>query len=116
MLVIIFQPYLDRIEDGRDKISKIAIERGTARAAVDGYYKSENIRDIKELLYAVGYEDEDIQLELTTSPKPRGEYVTGVIKVPNEYQHILFTSLLEGNKQEEMYHVNLASRMSENVN
>jgi len=116
ILVIIFQPYLDRIEDGREKVSKIAIERGTARAALDGYYTSGNIRDIKKMLYAVGYEDQDIQLELTTSPKPRGEYVKGVVKVPNEYQNILFTSLLEGEETEKMYHVNMASRMSENVN
>lgn len=114
-LMLLFQPSLDRVEEAREKVIQVAIQRGVERAAIDGYFTDENLEEMKGLLTAVGYKEEDIQFKGTLVPAQRGEYVEGALKVPNQYQFLLFENLVTG-EIEEKYHYHSASRMSEYLN
>ncbi|MFD2216559.1 hypothetical protein [Metabacillus endolithicus] len=117
-LVVLFQPSLDRLEESREKVIQVALQRGIDKASLEGYFTEDIIDEMKDIVKKVGYEEDDIELELTTTPVLRGNYIHGKIKVPNEYQHLLIKNLLERDtsNEEEMYHVHIASRMSEFVN
>ncbi|WP_430510681.1 hypothetical protein [Gottfriedia solisilvae] len=116
-IILIFQPYLNQIEDARDTITQVAIQRGVEKAAVDGEFTPENINEMTTLLKAVGYKETDIEYELTQGVKLRGEYISGKITVPDQYSFILISKILEQNKtQDDMYHVKAATRMSEFLN
>ncbi|WP_282155745.1 hypothetical protein [Cytobacillus gottheilii] len=114
-LILLFQPGLDRVEEAKEKVVQVAIQRGVERAAVDGHFTTDNILDIKEILTSVGYKEEDIELTISTEIIPRGEYITGTIKVPNQFQFLLFENIFS-QETTEKYHVHTASRMSEYVN
>lgn len=114
-LLILFQPALDRVEESREKVVQVAIQRGVEKAAIDGYFTDENIEEIKYILSSVGYEDADIEFKGTLVPTLRGDYIEGSIKVPNHYQFLLFENLISGEATEK-YHYHSASRMSEFIN
>ncbi|KAB2329450.1 MULTISPECIES: hypothetical protein [Bacillaceae] len=114
-LILLFQPSLDRVEETREKVVQGAIQRGVERAAVEGYFTNENIMDMVAILSLVGYNEEDIEFDVTLTPTPRGEYIEGAIKVPNHYQFLLFENIISGDITEK-YHYHFASRMSEYVN
>lgn len=113
-LVLLFQPALDRLEEAREKTVQVALQRGTEKAAVEGFYTSQNIEEMYALLKRVGYSEEDIEFEGTNFPTYRGEYVEGTLKVPNVYQFLLFENMVSGEATEK-YHVHSATRMSENI-
>lgn len=114
-LVLLFQPALARVEESREKVVQVAIQRGTERAAVEGYFTEEIIDEMKLLLERVGYEKDDIEFVGTILPVSRGEYVEGTIKAPNIYQYLLLENLVTGERTDN-YHVHSASRMSELIN
>ena len=116
-MILIFQPYLNDLESGRDAIAQVAIERATERAALDGYFTQENIEGMQKLLAKAGYSEEDITLEITTEAVDRGNYVSGTLKVPDQYTFILIKNMLErGKEQDQEFHINTATRMSEAIN
>ena len=113
-LALLFQPYLDRMEEAREKQVQIAIQRGVERASVDGYFTEETLNYMYGLLEKVGYERDVVQFEGTLDPVNRGEYIDGALKVPNQYQFLLFENLVSGEITEK-YHIHSASRMSEAI-
>lgn len=113
-LALLFQPALDRMEEAREKQVQIAIQRGVERASVDGYFTEETLNYMYDLLAKVGYERDVVQFEGTISPVNRGTYIDGTLKVPNQYQFLLFENLVSG-EQTEKYHVHSATRMSEAI-
>lgn len=116
-MIIIFQPYLDRLEEARDIVNQVALERATEKAAIEGYYTDEIVLEMKDLVKRVGYRDEDIEFDGTSLLTDRGNYIQGTLKVPNVYQHILISSILERKDEPDaMYHVSSATRMSEYIN
>lgn len=113
-LMLLFQPFLDRLEEAREKTVQVAIQRGTEKAAVEGFYSSQNIEDMYALLKKVGYSEDDIEFEGTYFPVERGQYVEGSLKVPNVYQFLLFENLVSG-EYTEKFHFHSATRMSEYI-
>lgn len=114
-LLLLFQPSLDRVEEGREKVVQVAIQRGVERAAIEGYFTEENIEDMHKILESVGYEKSDVEFKGTLTPTTRGKYIEGSLKVPNHYQFLLFENILTG-EVEEKYHYHSATRMSEFIN
>jgi hypothetical protein len=110
------QPMLHNAEQSRGEVAQIAIQRATEKAAIEGYYTEEIIQEVYDLLGQVGYSENDIDLEVTTTTKYRGEYVSGKVKVPNKYFFLLFDSLLRIKNEEPMFHIKSATRMSEYIN
>ena len=113
-LMLLFQPAFDRMEEAREKIVQVTIQRATEKAAVDGYYSSETIDEMYAILEKVGYSPDDIEFKGTLFPATRGNYVEGSIKVPNIYQFLLFENLVSGEKSDK-YHFHAATRMSEYI-
>lgn len=113
-LLILFQPALDRMEEGREKVVQVAIQRGIERAAIEGGFTRENKEEMFALLSAVGYEESDIEFYGTESLTLRGEYVEGSLKVPNIYQFFLFENMISRDRTTK-FHFHSASRMSEYV-
>ncbi|WP_214483775.1 hypothetical protein [Bacillus sp. SM2101] len=116
MLIILFQPQLNNVEQARDIVSKQAIERATEKAAIEGYYTPEIIEEMTELLMKLGYSEDEIEYRLTTDVTYRGDIIEGTVKLPDKYSFILISNLIERKENDELYHVNTASRMSEFVN
>lgn len=114
-LIILFQPYLNDIEDGRDRVAQVALERATEKAALEGYYTTDIIMEMNSILEKVGYSADDIEFTGTTDVTTRGQYITGTLKVPDKYSFLLFTHLLERKSNESNFHVNTATRMSEYI-
>lgn len=114
MLVILFQPTLDRLEEKREKTVQVAIQRGVERAAIDGYFTRETIDEMMMLLESVGYEEEDVTFYGTEEQTLRGQYVEGSIEVPNQFQFLLLENYLTG-EVEDKSHYHFASRMSEYI-
>lgn len=116
-MVILFQPQLSNLEDKRSTVAQLALQRATEKAALEGYYTQEIIDEMYSILEMVGYTRDDVVLDLTSEEVFRGEYIKGTVKVPNQYQYILLTNLLDSDKTtDESYHVHFSSRMSEHVN
>jgi hypothetical protein len=115
ILFFMIQPMLHDAEQSRGEVAQIAVQRATEKAAIEGYYTDDIIQEIHDLLGQVGYSENDIDLEVTTSTKYRGEYVTAKIKVPNKYFFLLFDSLLRIKNEEPMFHIKSATRMSEYI-
>lgn len=114
--MLLFQPYLDRIEEAREKTVQVAVQRGLERAAVDGYFTGDNINDMLNLLAKVGYKEEDVEFKGTLAPTDRGQYIEASIKVPNQYQYLLLENLvLDGEDESDNYHYHYATRMSEYI-
>lgn len=111
-LMLLFQPALDRMEEAREKVVQIAIQRATEKAAVEGYYSIDTIDEMYALLERVGYDRADVEFKGTIIPVTRGEYVEGALKAPNLYQFLLFESLVSG-EETNKYHYHAATRMSE---
>ncbi|MEK5217700.1 hypothetical protein [Psychrobacillus sp. FSL H8-0487] len=114
-LVLLFQPALDRMEEGREKIVQVAIQRGVEKAAVDGYFTEENLDSMYKLLESAGFERDDVIFNGTLLPVYRGQYIEGSLQVPNTYQFLLFENLVSGEASEK-YHFHSATRMSEAIN
>ena len=114
-LILLFQPALDRLEEGREKVVQVAIQRGVERAAIDGYFTDDIKNDMYAVLSAVGYQEEDIEFKGTERPTYRGDYIEGTLKVPNKYQFLMFENLFEG-RTTDNYHIHTATRMSEFIN
>ncbi|MFS0783389.1 hypothetical protein [Bacillus sp. 1P06AnD] len=77
-LILLFQPALDRVEEAREKVVEVAIQRGVERAAVDGHFTAENIEDMMGLLSKVGYSEEDVEFKGTMEPTLRGDFIEGL--------------------------------------
>ena len=114
-LVLLFQPALDRMEEGREKAVQVTIQRGLEKAAVDGYFTEENLDSMYKYLERVGYDRDDVTFNGTLMPVYRGEYIEGSLQVPNTYQFLLFENLVSGEATEK-YHIHSATRMSEAIN
>lgn len=114
-LVLLFQPALARMEEGKEKVVQVAIQRGVERAAVDGYFTDDNIDNMYKLLESVGYAREEVVFNGTLFPTYRGENIEGTLKVPNKYQFLLIENLISGEVTEN-YHIESATRMSEALN
>jgi hypothetical protein len=95
IFIILYQPILNDIEEARGELSQMAIERGTELAAVKGYYTPEIIEEMYLIMESVGYECSQVELTVTDTPQLRGSYVTGTIKVPNEYRFLLIIICLK---------------------
>ncbi len=113
-LLLLFQPALDRMEEGREKVVQVAIQRGIERAAIEGGFTQENKDEMFALLSAVGYKESEIEFNGTESLTLRGDYVEGSLKVPNIYQFFLFENMIS-RETSEKFHFHSASRMSEYV-
>ncbi|MYL35478.1 hypothetical protein GLW08_20460 [Pontibacillus yanchengensis] len=113
-LIMLFQPQLNEVEEARNTIAKVAIERGTALAAVEGYYSPSIIKEMKDMLKEVGYEENQIKLEHTQGVVNRGEYISARIEVPNEYTNILIDNMISSSEVD-LKHVHVSSLMSEYV-
>ncbi|OIJ09461.1 hypothetical protein BKP35_16535 [Anaerobacillus arseniciselenatis] len=116
MLIILHQPTLNTVEETRGNVAKVAIERATEFASVEGYYTEEIKKEVYTLLGLVGYTEDNIELFLTEDITFRGDYIEGGVKVPNLYTNVLITNILDPSVQEQLYHVHYSSRMSEYVN
>jgi hypothetical protein len=115
LLFFMIQPMLHDAEQSRGEVAQIAIQRATEKAAIEGYYTDEVIQEIYDMLSEVGYSEDEIKLEVTTTLKYRGEYVSGRVKVPNKYFFLLFDSLLRIKNKDPMYHIKSATRLSEYI-
>lgn len=116
MLILLFQPTLDRLEEAREKVVQVAIQRATEKAALDGYYTEDTILEMHNMLNLVGYNQDDIEFVGTLTPTNRGENVEGTLKAPNEYQFLLFEKMINVGETSEKHHIHSASRMSEFIN
>jgi hypothetical protein len=114
-LMLLFQPSLDRLEEGREKVVQVAIQRGVERAAIEGRFTADNIDSMMKLLSSVGYDPDEVIFQGTLTETMRGEYIDGSLKVPNDYQFLLFENLVSGEVTEK-HHFHSASRMSEFIN
>ena len=114
-LVLLFQPALDRMEEAREKVVQVAIQRGVEKAAVDGYFTDENLDTMYKLVEKVGYDRDDVIFNGTLTPVYRGQYIEGSLQVPNTYQFLLFENMVTGEVSEK-YHFHSATRMSEAIN
>lgn len=110
-IIMIFQPDLNNLENNRDIWIQSMLQRETEKAAIDGYYTPTIKNEIYTYLQNIGYKQSDVQLNLTSTPVPRGSYITGTIKVPSPYSDILIR-LLIGDKTT-TNHVASATIMSE---
>ena len=115
LLILLFQPALDKVEDTKSKNVQQAIQRGVERAAIDGYFTDENIAEIKSYIISSGFSEDEIEFTGNLTPVLRGEYIEGAIKVPNKLQFLLIENLLTGEITEKNHYFR-ASRMSEFVN
>lgn len=114
-LIILFQPALDRVEEANEKVVQVAIQRAVERAAIEGHFTDENLKNMYKILESIGVKKEDVIFEGTTELTYRGDYIEGSLKVPNRYQFILIENIING-ELEEKYHYHAASRMSEFIN
>ncbi|UII57766.1 hypothetical protein LS684_10230 [Cytobacillus spongiae] len=115
-IFFLIQPMLHNAEEVRGKKAQIVIQQATEKAAILGQFTPELIEEIYTEMEEVGYEKDEIELSVTTNLTYRGDYVSGKIKVPNDYFFVLAKSLLLLNDDSEMYHVRSATRMSEFIN
>lgn len=115
-LIILFQPSLNELEESRNTVAQVAIQRATEKAAVEGEYTEEIISEMTAILKSIGYDESDIEYDLSTGPIYRGDYIRGSVKVPNQFSFILLDNLFTGGNPEEQYHLNSSSRMSEFIN
>lgn len=113
-LMIIFQPYLDRMEEKREKVVQVALQRGLEKAAIEGRFTERTIDEMYEMLEDVGYEKDEIKFEGTTNLTYRNDYIEGTLTVPNHFQMLLLENYLTG-KVTEKYHTHYGSRMSEYI-
>lgn len=113
-LIIIFQPYLDRVEEKRSQIVQIALQRGLEKAAIEGRFTNDTIDEMVEMLENVGYERDEIEFQGTTQLTYRNNYVEGALRVPNQLQMLLLENYLDGEVSEK-YHASYGTRMSEYI-
>lgn len=114
LIFFLLQPSLNHAEEIRGKQAQVVINTANDKASIEGRYTDGIIQYIKDEMKKVGYKEEEIELEVTTSLTHRGEYVEGRIQVPNKYYMLLSKALL-GWEFEDLYHIRSSSRMSEYV-
>lgn len=103
-------------EQARGDKAQIVIQRATEKAAIEGRFTDDIIQEVKDEMKRVGYDDSEIELEVTTDLTYRGNYISGKLKVPNKYFFLFAESLLSLGEEEEIFHIRSASRLSEYVN
>lgn len=111
-MTMLFQPFLNDLEEARNFVVTVALERATEDAAVEGFYTDTIKQEMVDLIKRVGYDDSDIELVLTDTLQQRGLYVEGTVKVPNTYSNIILKTLFNTGEQD-LHHVVSATRMSE---
>lgn len=115
LVMFLIQPLLHDAEKARGEAAKIAIERATERASIEGYYTADILEEVYTIMEGVGYTRDEVTLSVTETVTLRGDYVSAQIVVPNKYLFLIVKSFFNTDEVE-MNHVRSATRMSEYVN
>ncbi|MCK6259409.1 hypothetical protein LCY76_22820 [Fictibacillus sp. KIGAM418] len=82
-ITIITTPILMYLEAMEREIVDVTLNEATKKAAIDGYFTTETLDSITDnLVKRHKWSPDDIQMEATTVPQPRNEYIEITLSVP----------------------------------
>lgn len=90
LIYFAFQPLFNHVVHLQSTVLETVIDQGIERAAVDGRFTSENIRQMKQTVADVlHYSESEIVFEGTQTQTPRGEYIWGRISIPEGQMSVM---------------------------